>query len=125
MLKDRTAAELADALEIMERHPHNTGGLSQLDGATLAFSRYPGVGEKQQAFTDARQAHLRSYDSERDGYSGEAWGKAMQAARELAAALRPLGDTRIAHCTRQARWGTCELPLDDDGECRSTLGHTD
>ena len=49
----------------------------------------------------------------------------MTAAHALAAALRPLGDARIARCKRPAGHGTCNIPLGDDGQCRSTLGHTD
>ena len=125
-LKDCTAAELARDLEIMEDFPHNTGGLSMLDEATMAFGRKnQHVAELQRAFADARHAHMRSWSTEAQAYSDEAWRTAMTAARSLAATLRELGDMRIARCKRPAGWGTCNLPLDDDGECRSTLGHTD
>lgn len=126
MIKDRTAAELADLLESMARHPHNTGGLSMLDEATMAFGRYrDDIARAQQGFAAARHAHMHSWDEKRQQYSEEAWDKAMGAAGYLALLLRPLGDTRIARCQRPAGWGTCNLPLDDDGVCRSTLGHTD
>jgi len=125
-LKDATAAELARDLEVMEDFPHNTGGLSMLDEATLAFGwKYPEVGSAQRAFADARHAHMRSWSTGAQAYSDEAWRTAMDAALSLAAALRKLGDMRIARCKRPAGWGTCNLPLDGDGECRSTLGHTD
>ena len=125
-LKDRTAAELADALEVMDDFPHNTGGLSLLDEATMAFGRKsPDVAELQRAFANARYAHMRSYRTETGGYSDEAWDTAMAAAHSLAAALRELGGVRIARCKRPAGWGTCNLPLEDDGQCRSSLGHTD
>lgn len=118
-LKDRTAAELADALEVMDDFPHNTGGLSMLDEATLAFGwKYESVvGPAQRAFADARHAHMRSYRTATGNYSDEAWRKALDAAHALATALRGLGDTRIARCKRQAGWGTCNLALDNDGTC--------
>jgi hypothetical protein len=121
-LGDRTAAELADDLEIMQRHRHNTGGLSMLDEATLAFGwKYEQVGPAQRAFAEARHAHMRSYRTEAGNYTDEAWDHAMQAAHSLAAALRPLGDTRIARCTRQsALGGVCDFPLEDDGTCRAS-----
>lgn len=125
-LKDCTAAELARDLDIMEEFPHNTGGLSMLDEATMAFGRKSQhVAELQRAFASARHAHMRSWSTELQSYSAEAWHAAMDAAHALAAALRELGDMRIARCKRPAGHGTCNLPLDDDGECRSTLGHTD
>ena len=117
-LGDRTAAELADMLDGMERFPHNTGGLSLLDEATLALGwKYPDVGGPQKAFAEARYAHMRSYRTETGNYTDEAWTKAMDAAHALAAALRPLGDLRLARCTQPAKWGTCDLALDDDGTC--------
>lgn len=123
-VKDWSAAELADALDRMSGHPHNTGGLSMLDEATLAFgSKYPQVGEAQRAFAAARMAHLSSYSRTFEGYSEDAWRQAMDAAAHLAAALRPLGDTQIARCKEQTGWGTCNLPLDDDGACRRTDEH--
>lgn len=125
ILTDRTAAQLADALEVMDGFPHNTGGLSLLDEATLAYGwKYEQVGPAQKAFAEARHAHMRSYRSEAGNYSDEAWDRAMQAAHALADALRPLGDTRIARCARPTGWGTCNFPLDDDGTCRGR-DHTD
>ncbi len=125
-LMDCTAAELADMLDGMERHPHHTAGLSMLDEATLAYAlkRSP-LADLQRAFGTARYAHQRSSSTATQGYSDEAWRTAMDAAHSLAAALRELGDTRIARCKRPAGYGTCNIPLDDDGVCRSTLGHAD
>jgi hypothetical protein len=120
MLDDRTAAQLADALEAMDGFPHNTGGLSVLDEATLEYGwRYPQVGAAQRAFANARHAHMRSYRTEAGSYSDEAWQRAMAAAHSLAAALRPLGGLRLARCARPSEWGTCGLALDDDGTCHS------
>lgn len=123
-LMDRTASELASMLDDMESAPHSTGSLSMLDEATLAFSREtPRLGELQRAFGIARITHLYSWS---DGaYSEQAWLTAMSAAHSLAAALRELGDARVARCKRPAGHGTCDIPLDRDGQCRSTLGHTD
>jgi hypothetical protein len=127
--KDWTAADLADALDALDtgsRAVKGTGWLSMLDEATLAFGlKYPEVAAPQQEFGQARYAHLTSYRPETGGYADEEWQRAMSAAHSLAAALRPLGDKRIARCKRQTGWGTCNLPLDDDGQCRSTAGHTD
>lgn len=125
-LKDCTAAELARDLEIMEDSPHNTDGLAMLDEATMAFGRKSQhVADLQRAFANARHAHMRSWSTETQAYSDQAWREAMAAAYDLAAALRELGDVRVARCRRPAGWGTCNLPLDDDGQCRSILGHTD
>jgi len=124
MYQDLTPAELADALDMMERFPHNTGSLSMLDEATLAYRKYPGVDRAQRAFAAARYAHMGSYRTETGNYDDEAWRKAMGAAHALAAALRPLGDARVERCKRQAGWGTCNIPLDDDGTCHVTE-HTD
>jgi hypothetical protein len=125
MFTDLTPAELADALDMMERFPHNTGTLSMLDEATLEYGRkFPAIGSAQRAFSGARHAHMSSYRTETGGYSEEAWGKAMEAARNLAAALRPLGDARIARCKRRTGWGTCNRPLGDDGTCYGQ-DHTD
>lgn len=123
---DLTAAQLADCLELAERYPGNTGALSMLDEATLEYGwRYDSIGPAQRAFADARHAHMRSYTTERGDYSPEAWDKAMAAARDLAAALRPLGDFTFRRCKRQGPCGTCNMVLDDDGTCRSSLGHVD
>lgn len=124
MLKEATAAELAAALDAMQRHPHNTGGLSMLDEATLAFGwRYETVGPAQQAFANARHRHMRSYSTAINDYSDEAWQDALAAAQALAEALRPLGDTRIPRCQEQAGWGTCGIGLNDDGSCSSVGNH--
>jgi hypothetical protein len=124
MLKECSAAELADALDSMERHPHNTGGLSMLDEATLEFGwRYDTVGPPQQAFANARHRHMRSYTTERGNYTEESWQAAMDAARQLAAALRTLGDTRIPRCKEESEWGTCGIGLNDDGTCRAARNH--
>ena len=125
-IKDCTAAHLAGMLDATENNPHSTGALSALDEATLAFRRKsPRLAELQSAFGNARYAHMRSYSTATQGYSDQAWDTAMSAAHSLAAALRELGDMRIARCKRQAGWGTCNLPLDDDGQCRSSSGHKD
>ena len=122
MLKDSTAAQLADALDIMVRHPHDTMGLSLLDEATMAFGdKSPELYEAQTAFANARDRHMRSYTTERGDYTDESWAGAMVAAGRLAALLRPLGDMRIARCKEAAGWGTCNLPLDADGACRGTF----
>lgn len=78
ILTDRTAAELADALEVMDGFPHNTGRLSMLDEATLAYRRKsPRLAELQGAFGNARSAHMRSWSTEAQAYSDEAWRAAM------------------------------------------------
>jgi len=126
VFKHATAEELANMLEAMSRHPHNTGGLSMLDEATLAFgNKDPKIREAQQDFSTARHRHHRSWNTQAQSYSDELWESALDCARKLATLLRPLGDTRITRCDREAGWGTCGLPLDDDGVCRSSLGHTD
>lgn len=124
--KELSAADLAGCLDLVPDFPHNAGALSAIDEATLAFRRkYPKVDKAQREFADARHRHIRSYSTSTGGYSDEAWQNAVTAAQRLADALRPLGSTRIARCKREAGFGTCNIPLDDDGECRSTLGHID
>lgn len=124
MMKDLTAVQLADALDDMHNFPHNTGGLSMLDEATTAYRHIASNLEAAQlAFARARDAHKRSAVG--DGYSDDAWQAAMEAGRRLAVLLRELGDFRIDRCTRTTGWGVCRLPLDPDGVCRSSVGHTD
>jgi hypothetical protein len=123
---DMTAAELANCLDMAASSTPNTGYLSLLDEATLEFGwRYDSVGPVQRAMADARHAHMRSYRTERGDYAPEAWDRAAAAARNLAAALRPLGDTVIPRCKREGPCGTCNMGLDGNGECHSSLGHTD
>jgi hypothetical protein len=123
---DLTAAQLADCLELAGSFPGNTGALSMLDEATLAYGwRYDSIGPAQRAFADARHAHMSSYTTERGDYAPEAWDAAMTAARALADALRPLGDFALPRCKRTGPCGTCNMVLDDNGECHSSLGHTD
>ena len=94
-LQDCTAAELADMLDGVERFPHNTGSLSMLDEATLAFRRKDaGLAALQRKFASARLAHMSSWSTEAQAYSDEAWRAATEAAHSLAAALRELGDAR-------------------------------
>jgi hypothetical protein len=121
MLKDFTAAQLADALEGMEGHPHNTGGLSMLDEATLAYGwRLPAIAQAQEAFSAARHAHKGSYMTETGSYTDESWQAALDAASGLAAELRKLGNYRLPRCAKPSKFGpTCDMALDDDGECRS------
>lgn len=124
-LKDLTAAELADALAGTEHFPHSTGQLSMLDEATLAFtSKSTEIRKAQEAFAAARLAHRDSYH--RAGhYTDEAWQRAVDAAQQLAALLRPLGGFRIAWCTEQvAGWGVCDSPLDESGLCSGAHMHS-
>jgi hypothetical protein len=120
VLKDRSARELAEALEVMDGHPHNTGGLSMLDEATLAFGwLHPEVRPAQEGFAAARLAHKDSY--RRYGhFTDESWQAAINAAHRLAEALRALGDTRIPRCKEPAEWGDCNSILREDGTCTST-----
>lgn len=123
MFQESTATELADYLEAAHRHPHMTGVLSMLDEATISFGRKSAeIAEAQRAFANARYAHMRSYSNGK--YSDTAWSEAMEAARNLAATLRPLGDTIIDRCKEPTGWGTCNLPLDDQDQCRMRNEHT-
>jgi hypothetical protein len=86
-----TPTGLADALDELEYHPHNTGGLSMLDEATMAYgSRYPDIDPLQRAFARARYAHMGSYRTKTNSFTDESWRTAMDAAHALAAALRRL-----------------------------------
>lgn len=117
-LKDYTAEQLARALEVMDDFPHNTGGLSMLDEATMAWGgKYGHIAPLQKALADARHAHMRSYRSDIGNYSQEKWAEAIAAAHALAEAWIP-------RCKRPTGWGTCNFPLEDDGTCRGR-DHTD
>ena len=123
---DLTPAELADCLDMVGQFPGNTGALSQLDEATLAYGwRYATIGPPQRRLGAARHAYMRSYRPEAGDYAPEAWDAAVAAAGELAAALRPLGDATLPRCKRHGPCGTCNAVLDDDGQCRSSIGHDD
>lgn len=120
-----TARELADCLDLVPKFPHNTGALSQLDEATVAYRyKFPGIAGWQQAFADARHRHMRSYRSAVGNYTDESWQAAVDAAHGLAEAMRALGDLRLERCQRPTGWGTCNFVLDDDGTCHGT-DHTD
>lgn len=126
MFENGSAAQLAYTLDGVDKFPHNTGGMSGLDAATMEFGRFsPDVSEAHRAFSDARHRHHRSYTQERGGYSEDAWQETVTAAKRLAAALRPLGDLRIARCERKSTRGpgVCGMALDSDGVCRSDIYH--
>jgi hypothetical protein len=122
-LKDATAAELADDLDLMAGCPHDTEGLWQLSAAAGAFNGLsPHIVQGQQDLTEARRTHIRSF---RDGsYSETAWQSAIDAAHHLADLLRPLGEVRIQHCAAPTRWGLCDMPLDSHGTCRAEPDHS-
>jgi hypothetical protein len=121
-LKDATATELADDLDLMNGCPHDTEGLSQLSDAATAFSGLsPHIVQAQRDLTEARRSHIRSF---RDGsYSEAAWQGATDAAHHLADLLRSLGDVRVQHCAAPTRWGVCDMPLDGQGGCRAQRDH--
>lgn len=126
MLRDMTAVQLADQLDNVDSSPHATAYLSALDEATQAFRRMsPALAEAQMTFGHVRYDHKRSFSPAIGAYSDTSWEKVVDAAHALAAQLRPLGGTSILRCKRLAAHGVCNIPLDDDGVCRSTLGHTD
>lgn len=121
--KDMTAAQLADQLDQIARMPAEhavTGWVSMLDEATLAYwSTMPDTpaSEAQRLFAAARYIHMRSYTTERGDYDPAKWAKLQAAAFNLATELRAMGDYRIARCKAETGWGTCNLPLREDGTC--------
>lgn len=125
MMKDWTAAELADALDDVGRAIHSTGALSMLSEAALDFTgKLDEIAGAYREFDNARFAHMDSYKVAGE-FTDESWRAAVDAASRLASVLRPLGDMVIARCKRPTGWGVCNLLLDDAGECRSALGHED
>jgi hypothetical protein len=89
MLKDRTPAGLADAIDDMRHFPHNTGGLSMIDEAAGQFARESiEVDRARRAFSRARYAHKDSYNPATGCMSDAAWRQAMTAADKLADTLR-------------------------------------
>jgi hypothetical protein len=124
MYMDKSAAVIANALGTLEYGPPNAALLSMLTEATLAFDRVSEpIAQAQRQLRLARDHYLTA--DARHGDTTAAWQQVEQAARHLAILLRPLGDFRIPRCTRPTGHGTCNIPLDDDGQCRSTLGHLD
>lgn len=126
MFEDGSAVQLAHVLDGVDNFPHNTGGMSMLDAATMEFGRFsPEVAEAHQVFSAARSRHHRSYTQERGGHSEEAWQEVATAAKRLAETLHPLGDLRIARCQIASTRGpgVCGLALDSDGVCRSDIYH--
>lgn len=120
-LMDLTADELADALTVMRHHPHNTGGLSQLDEATMGYATVsPELADAHRAFAAARHRHKDSY-RRHGAFSDEAWAEAMDAAGRLADELHRLENFILPRCKREDRFGTCNMPLPADGVCRSSL----
>jgi hypothetical protein len=121
--QDMTAVQLASQLDQIAHTPAEsaaTGWVSMLDEATLGFwSTMPGtaVAEAQQAFGHARGSHMRSYTTERGDYDPAKWAELQSAAVNLATELLALGDYRIARCKAETGWGTCNLPLREDGTC--------
>lgn len=129
MPMDMTAAQLAWALDGMADFPGNTGGLSMLMEGCLAYTylspRAAEIDAAYRALGDAYYAYRRAERPGSEVDPQKAWGEAMLAARALGAELRQLGDYRIERCKRPSECGTCNMPLGEDRECRSTLGHTD
>jgi hypothetical protein len=109
---DMSAAELAGELEIMATFPEFAGALSMLEEAALGYGDRPGVGARLRVFGTARRAQMH----------GGAPGATAEAARALAAELRALGGYKVPRCKQEAGWGTCNLPLDADGNCRQHPG---
>jgi hypothetical protein len=111
--RDCTAAELADRLDYLTLRGPNTGMASILDEAALPFARKSGeVALASRAFSAARGTHMRSYSPATGDNAPEKWDALTDAARALAAALRPLGELTIARCPE------CGVSLGGDGVCR-------
>jgi hypothetical protein len=117
---DMSAADLAGYLRRAGACKPYTGPLSMLDEATLAYrDKSPELDAAQRAFAEAR------YPCMRRDVPDEAWAAVAVTAAALAALLESLGTYVIPRCKRTGPCGTCNMPLDADGECRSSLGHTD
>ncbi|MGI5530181.1 hypothetical protein ACQEVX_23185 [Streptomyces syringium] len=89
MYDDYTADELASLLENLWRgDPIHGGPLMTLDYASRNWvERYPQIAEKQQAFSEAREAHRPT-----PNHDGN-WTEVVRTASELAAALRAAAET--------------------------------
>lgn len=127
-LMDKTAAELADILRTLRTFRHNTGGLSMVTEATLAYQDLsPALGVAYRALADAGWKHRRSYSSATDTYSETAWDDVADAADQMATHLNVLGDYVLPRCKRPSAHGVCNAPLHyyPDGVCQSSVGHTD
>ncbi len=121
-LREATAGELADDLDMIAGCPHDAEGLWQLSDAAGAFSTLsPPIGQGQRDLTEARRTHIRSFRG--GSYSETAWQDAIDAAHHLADLLRPLGEVRVQHCTAPTSWGACDMPLDGQGICRAQADH--
>lgn len=116
---ERTAAELAQMLHLLGGVPHSSGSLSMVLEATGPYRHIdPTLNETYRVLGDAAYRHQR-YGTDED------WAACVAAGAAFAAGLERLGDLVIARCKRPSGHGTCGIPLGPDGECRSSLGHTD
>ena len=115
-----TAAQLASLLDALGQSGTTTGWASMLDEAALPFMRHSAeVASASRAFSAARYALMRSYSTATEDYSPDAWNQLFDAGRELARALRPLGELVIARCPQ------CGVSLREDGTCgMADLMHT-
>lgn len=119
MLKNHTASELADILDRVKTFdPQYTGPLSMIDEATLSWTmRYPELAHAQSEFSSARHQY-------RPHEGLHAWPAVVDTAAALAAALRPLADTRLTFCGQHWNDGhACTGVIQDDGLCRYALDH--
>ncbi|MFJ3182405.1 hypothetical protein ACIPJN_29015 [Streptomyces sp. NPDC086796] len=111
MYDELTAVELAEALtRVRQLAPEMTGPLSMVDEATLGWSlRYPQLTQPQQAFSQARSRQWPRTRTE------QTWQEVITTADALAAALRELGDVRLARCAAPTGWGSCRRVLAEQG----------
>ncbi|MFF7023035.1 hypothetical protein ACFY97_18780 [Streptomyces klenkii] len=111
--EDYTAAELAHVLEsIKYRSPEDMATLSMLSERTFGWARrYPQLGMVQDRFSRAAAAQWPRSRSD------QTWREVVAASQALAASMRRLGNIRLALCKERAGWGTCNLTLDEEGQC--------
>lgn len=96
-----------------------TGWFSGMDEYVLKLlEAYPQLRKTHQAFSAARSQLGPNRPSDK------VWTEMQRAAKELAVALRKLGNIDILLCERSTRWGTCRHGILSDGTCAMNW-HTD
>lgn len=117
MFEDYTATQIVDELDQLKHYdPEFTGPLSLIDEAALRWTaRFPQLGAAHWAFAQARGGH--NLAAGRDN-----WTQILTAAKNLADAMRPLGDVRLKFCGARSVYGTCHGQV-HDGPCPRANNH--
>jgi hypothetical protein len=108
-----TPSELARALDDLHlQAPESVGETYMLHMVTTRWATcYPQLTAPLDRFKQAREAQRPDTRTE------EAWRTVLATGKELAAALRELGDVELIRCQEPTYSGECRQPLPPDGQC--------